>query len=143
MAKDAIVSEELAKKFSTEKDTPYLRWVRSEGLDLISAHYVQNLRTVELKPWARRGGSGVYINHEAVAHVERLLRLRDSGQDARAAPAVRGVILVLDGRGSTTVAERSNSTHPSVEGGRCSRSSSCEHQHFNGSGRRPRATSPS
>ena len=28
MAKDAIVSEELAKKFSTEKDTPYLRWVR-------------------------------------------------------------------------------------------------------------------
>jgi hypothetical protein len=25
MAKDAIVSEELAKKFSTEKDTPYLR----------------------------------------------------------------------------------------------------------------------
>ena len=31
MAKDAIVSEELAKKFSTEKDTPYLRWVRSDG----------------------------------------------------------------------------------------------------------------
>ena len=65
MAKDAIVSEELAKKFSTEKDTPYLRWVRAEGLDIISAHYVRNLRTVELKPWARRGGSGVYINHEA------------------------------------------------------------------------------
>ena len=40
MAKDAIVSEELAKKFSTEKDTPYLRWVREEGLDIISAHYV-------------------------------------------------------------------------------------------------------
>ena len=47
MAKDAIVSEELAKKFSTEKDTPYLRWVRGEGLDIISAHYVRNLRTVE------------------------------------------------------------------------------------------------
>src|SRR5260370_28721487 len=65
MAKDAIVSEELAKKFSTEKDTPYLRWVRGEGLDIISAHYVRNLRTVELKLWARRGGAGVYINHEA------------------------------------------------------------------------------
>ena len=50
MAKDAIVSEELAKKFSTEKDTPYLRWVREEGLDIVSAHYVRNLRTVELKP---------------------------------------------------------------------------------------------
>ena len=65
MGKDAIVPEELAKKFSTEKDTPYLRWVRGEGLDIISAHYVRNLRTVELKPWARRGGRGVYINHEA------------------------------------------------------------------------------
>ena len=27
MAKDAIVSDDLAKKFATEKDTPYLRWV--------------------------------------------------------------------------------------------------------------------
>src|SRR6201999_451109 len=53
VAKDAIVSSELAAKFATEKDTPYLRWVRGEGLDIIGAHYVQNLRTVELKPWAR------------------------------------------------------------------------------------------
>ena len=52
MAKDALVSKELAEKFKTEKDTPYLRWVRGEGLDIISAQYVPNLRTVELKPWA-------------------------------------------------------------------------------------------
>src|SRR5262249_54587503 len=64
MAKDAVVSEEMAKKFATEKDTPYLRWVRAEGLDVISAHYVPNLRTTELKPWPRRGGRGVFINHE-------------------------------------------------------------------------------
>jgi len=59
------VSDDLAKKFSTEKDTPYLRWVREEGLEVISAQYVRNLRTVGLKPWPRRGGSGVYINHDA------------------------------------------------------------------------------
>ena len=64
MAKNAVVSEDLASKFATEKDTPYLRWVRAEGLDIIRAHYVPNLHTVELKPWARRGGRGVYINHE-------------------------------------------------------------------------------
>ena len=28
MAKNAIVSDDLAQKFATEKDTPYLRWVR-------------------------------------------------------------------------------------------------------------------
>src|SRR6267143_2827587 len=65
MAETAIVSEELAKKFATERETPYTRWVRAEGLDIIGAHYVPSLHTVELKPWARRGGKGVFINHEA------------------------------------------------------------------------------
>src|SRR5256884_2663673 len=65
MAKNAVASEELAQKFRTEKETAYTRWVKAEGLDIISAHYVRNLRTVGLKPWARRGGFGVYINHEA------------------------------------------------------------------------------
>jgi hypothetical protein len=37
MSKIATVSENLAKKFATEKDTPYLRWVRGEGLDVIGA----------------------------------------------------------------------------------------------------------
>ena len=65
MAKQAIVSDEFAKKFAAEKETPYTRWVKSEGLDIISSTYVQNLHTVELKPWARRGGAGVFMNHEA------------------------------------------------------------------------------
>jgi len=46
VAKDAIVSPELAEKFKTEKEQPYLRFVRGEGLDIISAQYVPNLRTV-------------------------------------------------------------------------------------------------
>ena len=40
MAKDATVSQDLADKFKTEKDSPYLRFVRGEGLDIISAQYV-------------------------------------------------------------------------------------------------------
>ena len=57
MARSPTVSDEFAKKFATEKDTPYLRWVREEGLEVIGAQYVANLRTVELKPWPRRGGA--------------------------------------------------------------------------------------
>ena len=56
MANAIIVSEEFAKKFATEKDSVYKAWVRSEGLDIISAHYVPDLHAVGLKPWARRGG---------------------------------------------------------------------------------------
>src|SRR5438045_9277806 len=65
MAKTALASEELAKKFATEKETPYTRWIKSEGLDIIPALYVRNLRTVDLKPWARRGGNEVFVNHDA------------------------------------------------------------------------------
>ena len=38
-AKNAMVSDEFAKKFATEKETPYTRWIKSEGLDLISSTY--------------------------------------------------------------------------------------------------------
>ena len=78
MTDRAIVSDDMAKKFETENDLPYERWVRSEGLDIIPAHYVRNLRTVDLKPWASRGGEGVFINHEASRVFQRLLRLRNS-----------------------------------------------------------------
>src|SRR5437879_9156873 len=64
MAKEALASEDLAKKFATEKETPYTRWVKAEGLDIIPAPYVRNLRRVDVKPWARRGGNAVFVNHD-------------------------------------------------------------------------------
>src|SRR2546421_6332150 len=63
--KTATVSEDFASKFATEKETPYTRWVREEGLEIISSFYVQNLHSVELKPWSRRGGRRVYLHHHA------------------------------------------------------------------------------
>ena len=88
MAKNAIVSEELAKKFATEKETPYTRWVRSEGLDIIPALYVPNLHTVELKPWARRGGNAVFLNHDASRTSNDCYVMRDPArQEARARSA--------------------------------------------------------
>ena len=141
MAKNAIVSDDLAQKFATEKDTPYLRWVRDEGLDIISAHYIRNLRTVELKPWARRGGKGVYINHEAsrtsndcyvceIAPGKKLEPLRQLFEE---------MILVLDGRGSTTVWNDAGQriTFEWKAGALFAIPLNCWHQHFNGSGSEP------
>ena len=72
MANDTLVSEEFAKKFATEKETPYTRWVRAEGLDIISSFYVPNLHTVELHAprWSR-----CLPQSRRVTHVQRLLRL--------------------------------------------------------------------
>ena len=61
----AQVSDEMAKKFATEKETPYTRWVRDEGLDIISSFYVPNLHTVELKPEVvMEPGSLMALHHE-------------------------------------------------------------------------------
>ena len=77
MAKDAVVSEDLAAKFATEKDTPYLRWVRDEGLDIIGAHYVPQPAhgRAEAVGAARRPRR--LHQPRSLAHLERLLRLRD------------------------------------------------------------------
>ena len=141
MARDALVSDEMAKKFASEKDSPYVRWVRGEGLEIISAHYVPDLNTVELKPWDRRGGAGVFVNHEATRTSNDcyVCAIPPGGKLAPQRQLFEEQILVLDGHGSTTV---SNDAGASVtfEWGKGSLFAiplNTMHQHFNGSGRTP------
>lgn len=141
MAKEALVSEELAKKFATEKETPYTRWVRSEGLDIISAHYVPNLHTVELKPWPRRGGRGVFINHEAsrTSNDCYVCEIPPGKELAPQRQLFEEMILILDGRGSTAVWNDAGA-RVSFEwkaGALFAIPLNCWHQHFNGSGQAP------
>lgn len=138
MAQEAKVSEELAKKFATEKDSPYTRWVRNEGLDIISAHYVPNLHTVELKPWARRGGSGVYINHDAsrTSNDCYVCEIPAGGKLAPQRQLYEEMVYVLDGNGSTSVWNSAGKrvTFEWSAGSLFAVPLNAWHQHFNGSG---------
>jgi oxalate decarboxylase/phosphoglucose isomerase-like protein (cupin superfamily) len=138
VAKDAIVSTDLAKKFETEKDSPYTRWVADEGLDIIAAHYVPDLKEVELKPWARRGGRGVYINHEAsrTSNDCYVAEIPAGGQLAPQRQLFEEMILVLAGHGSTKVWNDAGA-EVTFEWGPNSLFAiplNAHHQHFNGSG---------
>jgi oxalate decarboxylase/phosphoglucose isomerase-like protein (cupin superfamily) len=141
MARDAIVSEDLARKFASEKDTPYTRWVGDEGLDIIGAHYVPDLRTVELKPWARRGGAGVYINHEAsrTSNDCYVCEIPPAGELAPQRELCEEMILILDGHGSTVVWNDAGArvTFEWTSGSLFAIPLNAWHQHFNGSGRQP------
>src|SRR4029077_6983373 len=134
--KDAPASKELADKFRAEKDSPYLRFVRNDGLDIISAHYVPNLRTVELKPWPRRGtgAKGVYINHEGS-------RFSNDCYACEIAPGQKlqpmhhlyeEMLLILSGRGSTTVWNNAGAriTFEWKEGAIFAIPLNCSYQHF-------------
>jgi oxalate decarboxylase/phosphoglucose isomerase-like protein (cupin superfamily) len=138
VAKNPTVSEELAKKFATEKDTPYLRWVREEGLDVIGAQYVPNLRTVDLKPWPRRGGSGVFINHDAsrTSNDCYVCAIPPGKKLAPQRQLYEEMILILDGRGATTVWNDAGKriTFEWKAGAMFAIPLNCWHQHFNGSG---------
>jgi oxalate decarboxylase/phosphoglucose isomerase-like protein (cupin superfamily) len=141
MAKNAEVSSDLAQKFATEKDTPYLAFVRKEGLDVISAQYVPDLKTVELKPWARRGGRGVYINHDAsrTSNDCYVCEIPAGGKLNPQRQLYEEMILVLDGRGSTTVwnDKGARMTFEWKAGAIFAIPLNCHHQHFNGSGQQP------
>ncbi|HEY1484723.1 MAG TPA: hypothetical protein VGF84_01390 [Micromonosporaceae bacterium] len=102
---DAVVSDNLAKKFATEKDSPYTRWVAAEGLDIVSGFYIKDLRTLDLKPWPRRGGRGVFINHDAsrTSNDCYVCEIPAGGELAPQRQLFEEMILVLDGRGSTRV----------------------------------------
>jgi oxalate decarboxylase/phosphoglucose isomerase-like protein (cupin superfamily) len=135
------VSEEMANKFATEKETPYERWVKSEGLDIIPAHYVPNLRHVALKPWASRGGKAVFINHEASRHSNDayVCEIPPGGKLAPRKQMFEEMILVLSGRGSTRIWNESGKsiTFEWKEGAIFAIPLNCHHQHFNGSGQEP------
>ncbi|HTH95939.1 MAG TPA: cupin domain-containing protein [Stellaceae bacterium] len=139
--KTALVSEDLAKKFATEKETPYTRWIAAEGLDIISAHYIRSLHKVELKPWARRGGKGVYINHEAsrTSNDCYVVEIAPGGKLEPQRMVFEEMIYVLSGRGSTKVWNTAGQsiTFEWGKGSLFAIPLNCSHQHFNGSGTEP------
>ncbi len=139
--KTATVSEDLAKKFATEKETPYTRWVRSEGLDIISSFYVPNLHTVELKPWARRGGKAVFMNHDAsrTSNDCYVCEIPPGKSLAPQRQLFEEMIYVLDGRGSTAVWNDAGKkiSFEWKAGAIFAIPLNCWHQHFNGSGEKP------
>ena len=141
MAKDATVSDDLAKKFATERETPYTRWVQSEGLEIISGLHVPNLHTVELKPWPRRGGRAVFINHDAsrTSNDCYVCEIPPGRELAPQRQLYEEMIYVLDGSGSTAV-WNDEGRRVQFEWGAGSLFAiplNASHQHFNGSGKVP------
>ena len=45
-----------------EKVNAYQAFQRKEGIPVVTGFGVEDLRTIEVKPWARKGGLGTYIN---------------------------------------------------------------------------------
>ena len=139
--RNALVSDAIAKKFETEKETPYTRWVAAEGLDILDAMYVSDLHSVELKPWARRGGRAVYLNHDAsrTSNDCYVCEIPPGKQLEPQRQLFEEMIYVLDGRGSTSVWNDAGQkvSFEWKAGAIFAIPLNASHQHFNGSGKEP------
>lgn len=141
MNKRAMVSEQLAEKFKTEKETPYTRFIASEGLEILNGNYVPSLHEVELKPWDRRGGRAVFLNHDAsrTSNDCYVMEIPAGGKLNPHRQLYEETVLILTGRGSTVVWD-DKGHKVSFEWGPGSIFGiplNAHHQHFNGSGSEP------
>ena len=85
--------------------TTYEKWLETEGIGVITGYSVDDVRTLPLKPWKRKGGMGVFINLEGGGQT-------NDGYVCEIPPGetlkpqrhlFEELIFVLEGRGSTAV----------------------------------------
>jgi oxalate decarboxylase/phosphoglucose isomerase-like protein (cupin superfamily) len=85
--------------------TPYWKWVEGEGLPIIEGHGVEDVRAVELVPWARTGGKGAFVRLYGMEGLTGLYlaEIPPGGALNPEKHMYEKVITVLDGRGFTEI----------------------------------------
>ena len=121
-------------------DTPYDRWIESQGIDIIRGFFVEDLYTIQLKWWDRLGGYGVYIMLDGTGYLDDayVCGIPPGGSLNPQRHIYEALIYVLDGRGATTVWQ-ANGGKQSFEwqkGSLFAIPLNAWYQHFNGQGDR-------
>jgi quercetin dioxygenase-like cupin family protein len=83
----------------------YQAWQRREGVRVIRDFAFEDLRTVELSPWPRKGGAGAIINipNEHLPVDSHLVEIAAGGQSEPERHMYEEIVYVLSGRGATRI----------------------------------------
>jgi quercetin dioxygenase-like cupin family protein/oxalate decarboxylase/phosphoglucose isomerase-like protein (cupin superfamily) len=104
LSSSADITESLAP---LERIDAYEQWQKAEGAPVISGFYIEDLNTVALGPWPRKGSSvsGAFVNLEGTGGVNdmHLIELAPGGASDPERHIYEAMIYVLSGRGSTQV----------------------------------------
>lgn len=121
--------------------TSYDIWVESEGIPVIKAFFIEDVRKVQLEPWERKGGAGAFLQMEGAGQVNNcyLCEIAPGKSLKPQRHLFEETIYVVSGRGATTVWNRENQkqTFEWQTGSLFSPPLNAWHQHFNGSGSEP------
>jgi quercetin dioxygenase-like cupin family protein len=132
------LAEALKPLSSEARPSVYKEWLKTEGIPVIDGHYVENLITVPVEPWKRRGGLGVYINHDASDRSNDcyVCEIPPGGSLLPQRHLFEEMIYVLRGRGASSVWQGDGPQHTFEwrEGSLFAIPLNAWHQHFNGQG---------
>lgn len=131
-----------SEKDEFRKVNPYEEWVKSEGIPVITGYHIEDLKTVPLKPWRRKGGLGAFINLRGAEQTADayLCEVPPGGSLKPQRHLFEELIFVLAGRGATTIWNEGSSSKQTFEwheGSVFSPPLNVWHQHFNGQGDKP------
>jgi oxalate decarboxylase/phosphoglucose isomerase-like protein (cupin superfamily)/mannose-6-phosphate isomerase-like protein (cupin superfamily) len=124
-----------------ERLNAYAKYQEGEGVPVYRGFAVEDLRTLELAPWARKSARGAFINLDGTGGTNDayVLEIPPRGQTNVQRHIYEEMVYVLDGSGSTSVWYDENSK-VTFEWGRGSLFAiplNANYQHFNGSGSSP------
>ena len=124
-------------QFMSDRFGAYDRWIESEGLPVVSGSHVQDVRTLELGDWPRRGGKGAYLSFSDQRVADGYVCEIAAGTSlAPQRHLFEEIVLIAEGRGATTVwyDEARKRTFEWEAGSLFAIPLNAWHQHFNASG---------
>ncbi|MCW2695234.1 MAG: hypothetical protein JWR62_319 [Modestobacter sp.] len=126
---------------SIRRPDDYQRWIANEGLTLIEGLYIEDLKTVQLGAWERRGGRGAVALLQGSEDVNdaHIIEIPAGGQLTPEKHMYEELVFVVSGRGTTSVwnGAGAKTSFEWQEGSLFSVPLNAWSQHFNSSGSEP------
>jgi mannose-6-phosphate isomerase-like protein (cupin superfamily) len=88
-----------------ERFDAYSEWQKSEGVPSVGGFYIPDVAKLELFPWERKGGSGVFLNLEGTGDINdaHVVEIRPGGTSEPERHLYEEMVYVVSGHGSTTI----------------------------------------
>src|SRR3990172_7293742 len=85
--------------------TSYQKFLQQEGIPVVTGFYVEDLKTVAVQPWGRKGAKGTYINLEGTGGTNDsyICKIAPGKSTAPQRHFYEELIWVVSGRGATTI----------------------------------------
>jgi len=120
---------------------PYRAWQQAEGLARVEGYYVEDLATLPLQVWPRRGVKGTFVNLEGTGGVNdlQLIELPAGGASNPERHLFEALVYVVSGSGSASVwyDEQQKQTFEWGSGSLFAIPLNAHYRFFNASGLRP------